>query len=136
VQAMTAVLSGDVPLMFNVVSTALPHVKAGKVRALGITSAQRSSLVPELPTVAEAGVAGFEYVAYFGLLAPASTPRTVVSRLNTEAGRILQMPEIKERFAVSGAEPLHSTPERFGAFIQEEVEKHRPIIKATGARVD
>jgi tripartite-type tricarboxylate transporter receptor subunit TctC len=136
VQAMTAVIAGEVPLMFNVVSTALPHVKAGRARALAITSPQRSSLVPELPTVAEAGLPGFEYVAYFGLLAPARTPRAVTERLNTETGRILQMPDVKERYAVSGAEPLHSTPEKFAAFIQEEVERHRPIIKATGARVD
>lgn len=136
VQGMTAVISGDVPVMFNVVSTALPHVKAGRVRALAITSPQRSSLVPELPTVAEAGLPGFEYVAYFGLLAPARTPRAVVDRLNADTGRILQMPDVRDRFAVSGAEPLHSTPEKFAAFIQQEVDRHRPLIKATGARVD
>jgi tripartite-type tricarboxylate transporter receptor subunit TctC len=136
VPAMTALLAGEIPLMFNVISTALPHVKAGKVRALAITTARRSSLVPELPTVAEAGLPGFEYVAHFGLQAPARTPKEIIAKLNGETTRILQMADVRERFAVNGAEPMHSTPEQFGAFIREEIEKHRPLIKATGARVD
>jgi tripartite-type tricarboxylate transporter receptor subunit TctC len=136
VPAMTALLGAEVPLMFNVVSTALPHVKAGKVRALAITSKRRSSLVPDLPTVAEAGLPDFEYVAHFGLQAPANTPREVIARLNAETARILQMADVRERFMANGAEPMHSTPEQFGAFIQGEVDKHRPLIKASGARVD
>jgi tripartite-type tricarboxylate transporter receptor subunit TctC len=136
VPAMTALLGGEIPLMFNVISTALPHVKAGKVRALAITTARRSSLVPDLPTVAEAGLPGFEYVAHFGLQAPARTPKEVIAKLNGETTRILQMADVRERFAVNGAEPMHSTPEQFGAFIREEIEKHRPLIKATGARAD
>jgi tripartite-type tricarboxylate transporter receptor subunit TctC len=136
VPAMTALLAGEIPLMFNVISTALPHVKAGKVRALAITTARRSSLVPELPTVAEAGLPGFEYVAHFGLQAPARTPKEIIAKLNGETTRILQMADVRERFAVNGAEPMHSTPEQFGAFIREEIEKHRPLIKATGARAD
>ena len=136
VPAMTALLGGEIPLMFNVISTALPHVKAGKVRALAITTARRSSLVPDLPTVAEAGLPGFEYVAYFGLQAPARTPKEIIAKLNGETTRILHMADVRERFAVNGAEPMHSTPEQFGAFIRQEIEKHRPLIKATGARVD
>jgi tripartite-type tricarboxylate transporter receptor subunit TctC len=136
VPAMTALLGGEVPLMFNVMSTALPHVKAGKVKALAITSPRRSSLVPDLPTVAEAGLPGFEYVAHFGLQAPARTPSEVIAKLNAETVRILQTAEVRERLAVNGAEPMHSTPEQFGAFIRQEVEKHRPLVKASGARVD
>jgi tripartite-type tricarboxylate transporter receptor subunit TctC len=136
VPAMTALLGGEIPLMFNVISTALPHVKAGKVRALAITTARRSSLVPDLPTVAEAGLPGFEYVAYFGLQAPARTSSEVIAKLNAQTTRILQMADVRERFAVNGAEPMHSTPEQFGAFIREEIDKHRPLVKATGARVD
>lgn len=136
VPAMTALLGGQIPLMFNVMSTALPHAKAGKVRALAVTSTRRSALVPDLPTVAEAGLPGFEYVAHFGLQAPARTPGPIIARLNAETARILQMPDIRERLEANGAEPKHSTPEEFGAFIQQEVDKHRPLIKASGARVD
>ncbi len=136
VPAMTALLAGEVQLMFNVMSTALPHVKAGKVRALAITSARRSSQVPDLPTVAEAGLPGFEYVAHFGVQAPARTPREIIAKLNAETARILQMADVRERLTVNGAEPMHSTPEQFGAFIREEVEKQRALVKASGARVD
>lgn len=136
VPAMTGLLGGEIPFMFNVMSTALPHVKSGKVRALAITSSQRSPLVPDLPTVAESGVSGFDYIASFGIQAPARTPAAVVARLNAEIGKVLQSPDVRERFAVNGAEPIHTTPEQFAAFLQNEVERHRPIIKATGAKVD
>jgi tripartite-type tricarboxylate transporter receptor subunit TctC len=136
VPAMTALLAGEIPLMFNVMSTALPHAKAGKVRGLAVTSPKRSSLVPDLPTVAEAGLPGFEYVAHFGLQAPAGTSGEIIARLNGEIAKILQMPDIRERLAANGAEPMHSTPGQFGAYIREEVEKHRALVKASGARAD
>lgn len=136
VPAMTGLLGGEIPFMFNVMSTALPHVKSGKARALAITTAQRSPLLPDLPTVAESGVPGFDYIASFGIQAPARTPAPVVARLNAELGKVLQNPDVRERFAVNGAEAIHTTPEQFAAFIQNEVERHRPIIRATGAKVD
>jgi len=136
VPAMTALLSGQIPMMFNVMSTVLPHAKAGKVRALAVTSAKRSSLVPDLPTVSEAGLPGFEYVAYFGLQAPAGTPREIVAKLNAKVVKILHMPDVKARLVNNGAEPVSSTPEQFGAFIREEIEKNRILVRASGARVD
>ncbi len=136
VPAMTAVLAGEIPMMFNVMSTVLPQLKAGKVRALAVSSGMRSVLTPELPTVAEAGLPGFDYVSYFGLLAPAGTPREIVSRLNTEIVKILDATDMKARLADVGAEPVTSTPERFGAFIQEEIKKSAAVVKESGARAD
>ncbi|MFN0302120.1 MAG: tripartite tricarboxylate transporter substrate binding protein [Burkholderiales bacterium] len=136
VPAMTAVLAGEIPMMFNVMSTVLPQLKAGKVRALAVSSGKRSVLTPELPTVAEAGLPGFDYVSYFGVLAPAGTPREIVSRLNAEIVKILDATDMKARLADVGAEPVTSTPERFGAFIQEEIKKSAAVVKESGARAD
>jgi tripartite-type tricarboxylate transporter receptor subunit TctC len=136
VPAMTAVLAGEIPMMFNVMSTVLPQMKGGKVRALAVTSAKRSALVPDLPTMAEAGLPGFDYVSYFGVLAPAGTPREVVARLNAEIVKLLETPDMKARLAEVGAEPLSSTPERFGAFIQEEIRKSAVVVKESGAKAD
>lgn len=136
VPAMTAVLSGEIPMMFNVMSTALPQVKAGKVRALAISSAKRSPIVPDVPTVAESGIAGFDYVSHFGVLAPAGTPRDIVGRLNAEIVKILDSADMKARLADVGAEPVTSTPERFAAFIQEEIKNSAAVVKASGAKAD
>ena len=136
VPAMTAVLSGEIPMMFNVMSTALPQVKAGKVRALAISSAKRSPIVPDLPTVAESGIPGFDYVSHFGVLAPAGTPGEIVARLNSEIVKIVESAEMKTRLADVGAEPVTSTPERFGAFIREEIRNSAAVVKASGARAD
>lgn len=136
VPAMTAVISGEIPMMFNVMSTALPQVKSGKVRGLAVSSAKRSPLVPDVPTVAESGLPSFDYVSHFGLLAPAGTPREVVARLNAEVVKILDSADMKARLADVGAEALSSTPERFGAFIQEEIRNSAAVVKASGAKAD
>lgn len=134
--AMTALLAGEIPIIFNVMSTVLPHMKAGKVRGLAVTSAKRSPFAPELPTIAEAGIPGYEYVAYFGLIAPARTPQEIIARLNAETARILQLPDIMERLAFNGAEPMIATPEQFGAFLREELTRMGKVVRESGARAD
>ncbi len=136
VPAMTALLSGEIPMVLNVISTVLPQMPSGKVRALAVTSARRSPMVPDLPTLAESGLPGFEYISYFGVLAPAGTPREIVIRLNNEIARILSLPDTKERFFVNGAEPASSTPEAFAEFIRDEIIKTGKIVRESGARVD
>lgn len=134
--AMTALLAGEIPIIFNVMSTVLPQMKAGKVRGLAVTSAKRSPFAPELPTIAEAGIPGYEYVAYFGLIAPARTPQEIIARLNAETARILQLPDIMERLAFNGAEPMIATPEQFGAFLREELTRMGKVVRESGARAD
>ena len=107
-------------------------IKAGKLRALAVATAQRSSALPEVPTADEAGVAGYVSPNAGGVLAPAKTPRAIVSRLNTEIVRILETKEIRERFTALGAEPVGGTPEQFRAFIASEIEKWARVVKASG----
>ena len=134
--AIAALVSGQVPVMFELFPTALGQVKGGKLRALAVTSRQRSSLMPDLPTVAEAGLPGYEVASWFGLLAPANTPRTVVTRLNAEIVRMLASAEMRDRFAGLGAEPRTTTPEAFAAFIPVEIRKWAKVVKDSGARAE
>jgi tripartite-type tricarboxylate transporter receptor subunit TctC len=134
--ATQALLAGDTQLMFDNLANAMPQVKAGKVKALAVTTAQRSRLAPELPTMAEAGVPGFDISTWFGLLAPAGTPREVIMKWNTEVTRILNAPDMRERFTAQGAEPAPTSPEQFATFIQEELAKYGRIVKASGAKID
>jgi tripartite-type tricarboxylate transporter receptor subunit TctC len=107
----------------------LPQVKAGKIRALAVSPNKRSPAVPDLPTVAEAGVPGYNSSAWFGLVAPAATPRDVVNKLSAETARILQIADVKSRLAELGAEPIGSTPEQFTAHIKAEIDKWAKVIK-------
>jgi tripartite-type tricarboxylate transporter receptor subunit TctC len=134
--AMQALLAGDTQLMFDNLANSMPQVKAGKLRALAVTTAQRSKLAPELPTMAEAGVPGFDISTWFGLLAPAGTPAAVIAKWNAEVTRILEAPEMRERLALQGAEAAPTTPQQFGAFIAAELAKYARIVKASGAKVD
>jgi tripartite-type tricarboxylate transporter receptor subunit TctC len=134
--AVTALLAGEVQLMFANLPPALPHVKAGRLKALAITSAKRSPFVPELPTVAESGFADFEATSWFGVVAPAKTPRGIITTLNAEINRILKMPDVREFLSDSGADPGGSTPEQYGAFIRAETIKWAKVVKDSGARVD
>ena len=134
--AITDVLGGQVSMMVVIAGSALPHVKAGTVKALAITSARPSALVPGVPTMAEAGVTGMEATAWFALVAPAGTPRDVVARLHAETGRFLTDPAIRERINQLGFEPTPSTPEEAAAMMRRERELWGKVIKATGARVD
>ena len=134
--AMQALLAGDTQFMFDNLASAMPQVKAGKLRALAVTTAKRSSLAPELPTMAEAGLAGFDISTWFGLLAPAGTPPEVIVRWNADVVKILRSPEMRERMVAQGAEPAPTTPAEFAAFIATELPKYAKIVKASGAKVD
>jgi tripartite-type tricarboxylate transporter receptor subunit TctC len=134
--AMQALLAGDTQLMFDNLANSMPQVKAGKLRALAVTTSQRSKLAPELPTMAEAGVPGFDISTWFGLLAPAGTPPAVIAKWNADVTRILEAPEMRERLAAQGAEALPTTAAQFGAFIAAELTKYARIVKASGAKVD
>ena len=133
-QAVTDLLGGHVQLMFSGFSSALPHIRAGKLRALAVTGAKRSPALPDVPTIAESGFPKFEATAWYGVLAPAQTPRPIVIRLHDEIIKALQLPDVKERLASVGFEIVGSTPEAFGAYIQSEIRKWEKVVKASGAK--
>ncbi|MFN7087890.1 MAG: tripartite tricarboxylate transporter substrate binding protein [Burkholderiales bacterium] len=130
--AMTALLGGQVQVNFAASSTVLPHIRAGKLRALAVTGARRSVAVPELPTVAEAGVKGYSHASWVGMLAPAKTPRPVIARLHAEAVKIVNSEEVKKLFLRSGMETEGNTPPEFAAIIREEVDKWKKLVKTAG----
>lgn len=134
--ALTDVMAGQVDLMFDTMLSSVPHVKAGKLKALGVTSAQRSSVAPDLPTVAESGLAGYEAIAWNGLLAPTGTPKEVIARLNTELKAVLESPDIRQRFDAQGFASTWNTPAAYGSFLQSEVDKWAKVVKASGAKID
>ena len=134
--AMQDVLAGNVHLVFIGIPAAAPHIKAGKLRALALVAPQRSSALPDVPTVAEAGLRDFEVTTWYGVLAPAGTPKNVVTRLNTELVKIMHSAELKDKLAATGTEPLTSTPEEFAAYIQREIAKWGEVIRKAGVKVD
>lgn len=134
--AISDLVGGQVDLMFNTLLSSMPHVKAGRLNALAVTPAKRTASAPELPTIAESGVPGYEADAWSGLLAPAGTPAAVVSKLNKEINEILQMPDVKKRFLEDGADLVGGSPEQFGRHLRNEVKKWGEVVKASGARVD
>ena len=126
------VIAGHVPVMTPSILTGLPHAKAGRLRALGVTSAKRAGGAPEIPTIAEAGVPGYEAVQWFGILAPAGTPRPVIDRVHRDSVRVLQSADIRERLQADGADAVASTPEEFAAFLRSETVKWAKVVKAVG----
>ena len=134
--AAIALLSGDVEMIFGEPTTLVSHVKAGKLRAIAVTSNRRALALPDLPTVAEGGVPGYEVTSWHGVLAPAGVPKDIISRLNTEFNRIMATPEMKKRMLDQGYEPVGGTPEKFGEHIHAEIAKWAPVIKAAGLKVD
>jgi tripartite-type tricarboxylate transporter receptor subunit TctC len=134
--ALVDLASGQVSLMFGTAVSFLPYVKTGRLNALAVTNPKRSPVVPNVPTVAESGLPGFEALQWFGVYAPAGTPRDIVARLNTEIAKILRMPDIRERFASLGADIVGGTPEEFAAFQRAEVAKWTKIVKASGAKIE
>jgi tripartite-type tricarboxylate transporter receptor subunit TctC len=134
--AMQDVLAGNVHLVFIGIPAAVPHIKAGKLRALALVAPKRSSALPDVPTVAEAGLRDFEVTTWYGVLAPAGTPRNVVTRLNTELVKIMHSPDLKDRLAATGTEPLTSTPEEFADYIKREIAKWGDVVRKSGAKVD
>src|SRR5918999_5443822 len=134
--AMQDVLAGNVHLVFIGIPAAAPHIKAGKLRALAIVAPQRSQALPEVPTVAEAGLRDFEVTTWYGVLAPAGTPRPIVTRLNSELVKVMHSPELKERLAATGTEPLTSTPDEFAAYIKREIAKWGEVVRKAGVKAD
>ena len=134
--AVTALLSGEVDLYFATVPAAMPLVSANKLRALGVTSARRSPLMPNVPTIAEAGLQGYETSTWHGILVPAATPAEIVTRLNAEIARILAQPDVKERLVGQGLDPVGGTADQFGAYIKAEIVKWARVVKASGARAE
>jgi tripartite-type tricarboxylate transporter receptor subunit TctC len=134
--AMVDLLGGQLPMVFDPIPTSIAQVRGGKLKALAITSARRSALMPELPTVAESGLPGFEVVAWASLFAPAATPKDIVTKLNAEVNRILQLPEIKEKFAGLGAESNPMTTDQFALHLRAEIAKFAKAIKESGATAE
>jgi tripartite-type tricarboxylate transporter receptor subunit TctC len=131
-QAVTDLLAGQIDLLFGPAQSVMPHVQANKLKAFAVTSAQRSATVPGLPSVAEAGVPGYEAIGWFGLLVPAATPPGVVERLSADANRVLQDPAVKERMLALGAEPSGNTPAQFAAFIRADQAKWSKLMRERG----
>ena len=134
--ALIDAMAGQVHMLFGNVLSSLTHVKTGKLQALAVTTAKRSRVLPDLPTISESGVPGYENSTWFGFLAPAGIPVTVLSRLNAELVKTSQSPDIVERLAPDGGEPVGSTPEQFGQLIASEITRWRKLVKDVGMKVE
>ena len=134
--AVTDLIAGEAALMFSPSSTVLPHVKTGRLRALAVTTAARLPSLPELPTIAESGLKGYETITWFGFVAPARTPQAVITRLNAEIVKVLALPEVRNLFASQGIETLGGTPDRFASYIRDEIAKWAKVIRLSGAKAE
>ena len=134
--ATQALLAGDTQFMFDNLANAMAQVKAGKLKALAVTTAQRSPLVPDLPTMAEAGLPGFDISTWYGLFAPAGTPPAIVAKWNADVTRVLTAPDVRAKLIADGADPSPNTPEQFAQMIARELTKYARIVKVSGAKVD
>src|SRR5437764_2035877 len=135
-QARTAVLAGQVDMMFDAISTIMSHVRAGKLKALGTTGKTRSAVTPDIPTISEAGVPGYEATIWLGLMAPAATPKPTLERLSAQVRKVINAPDVKENWSKQGAVPMGMTPEEFGKFLREDIAKWAKLVKDTGMKVD
>lgn len=135
-QAVTDVLAGHMNMMFNSIAPIVAHIKAGRVRVLGIASSKRSSQLPEVPTIAEAGVPGYESENWFGMFAPARTPKRIIARLNEAVVKVVRSPEIRAQFAALGADAVGNSAEDFAAFVRRDMEKYAKVVKLSGAKLD
>ena len=134
--AITETIGGRVDVVFDNLASMLPHVRAGRVRALGVTSVKRSPAIPELPTISEAGVLGFEITTWSGVIVPAGVPNAIVAKLNTEINKALASTRVKELLAGNGYELVGGTPEQFAEFVKKEIAKWADVVKRTGAKDD
>lgn len=133
---VNAMLASDIDLTFDSISTSIPHVRSGKLHALAVTSAKRSALAPEIPTVQEQGIKDFDINGWYAVIAPAGTPADVTAKLSREIATALQNPSLQSQLAASGYEPVGSTPEALGAHIEREMARWAAVVKATGARIE
>jgi tripartite-type tricarboxylate transporter receptor subunit TctC len=129
-------IGGQIQVGFNTMPVAAPHIRAGKMKLLAVTEERRSSAFPEAPTVAEAALPGYAMPVWYGLMAPAGTPREAIAVLNREIERVLKEPDVRERFATLGVAPTGGTPEAFGAFVKQEVAKFTKLVADTGLKVE
>jgi tripartite-type tricarboxylate transporter receptor subunit TctC len=134
--AMIDLVAGNIQLVFATAASAVPQIKSGKIRGIAVTTAKRSGLMPDLPTISEAGLPGFEANNWYGILVPAKTPRPIINRLNAEVTKILNMPEIKTFLFNQGLDVAPGTPEKFGAYIKAEKAKWAKVVKASGAKAN
>ena len=135
-QAVTDVLAGHMNMMFNSVAPIVGYIKTGKIRVLGIASLQRSPQLPDVPTIHESGVPGFEAVNWFGMFAPAKTPRKIVNRVNSALVQTIKTPDMQSQFIKLGADPVGSSVEEFTAFVKRDMEKYEKVVRISGAKVD
>ncbi len=135
-QAVTDLIGGSVELMFNSIPPALPHIRSGRLRLLAVAGVRRSPQLPDTPTVSEAGVPGFEATTWFGLLAPAKTPKQIIARLHELVVKVVRAPEMKSQFEILGYEAIGGSPAEFAAFIRVESEKYAKVVKLSGAKID
>jgi tripartite-type tricarboxylate transporter receptor subunit TctC len=135
-QGIQELIAGQVQLMFDNLTSISPHVRSGKVRGLGVSSLKRSPVFPDIPTISEAGVPGYETNAWGGLVAPVATPREIILKLNAEVNKALQSPTLRERYAQIEAEPVGGTPEQFAAYARKETLKWADVVKKSGAKLD
>jgi len=135
-EARNSVLGGHVQMMFDAVPTMAENIKSGQVRALGVTGTKRSAVLPDVPTIAEAGVPGYESTIWLGLMAPIGTPKPIVDKLNAEIAAIMRRPDVVQSWAAQGAEPTFMTPEQFEAFLRKDIEKWANVVKISGAKAE
>ena len=133
---MNAVIGNETQLTFNVITGPLPHVRSGKLRALGVSSSTRAEVAPDIPTIAESGLPGFEVISWYNMFAPAGTPPAIVHRLNAEINRLLQQPDVRDRFSKLGVTPRGGTPEELGKLLQSEIARYAKLIKETGLKIE
>ncbi len=134
--AMIDLVAGNIQLVFATAASAIPQIKAGRIKGLAVTTAKRSGLVPDLPTISEAGLKGFEANNWYGIVVPAKTPRPIINRLNAEVGKILNLPDVKQFLFNQGLDVAPGTPEAFGAYIKSERAKWAKVVKASGAKAN
>ena len=134
--AMTDLVGGQVQLIFATTASAIPQIRAGRIKGIAVTTARRSALMPELPTISEAGLAGFDANNWYGIVVPARTPRAIIDQLNAEVMKILNMPDVRSTLLNQGLDPAPGTPEQFGAYIKSERIKWAGVIKASGAKAE
>ena len=133
---MADLIGGNIPMVITVVPGAMPQVKAGRARLLAVTTGKRSSVLPDIPTIAESGLPGFEANNWYGVVVPAKTPQSIVARLNTELVKVLNSPGLRETYANQGIEAIPGTPAEFTAYIRSEIAKWGKIVKAAGIKAD
>jgi tripartite-type tricarboxylate transporter receptor subunit TctC len=135
-EARNSVLGGHVQMMFDAITTMASNAQAGQVRALGTTGARRSTVIPDVPTVAEAGVAGYEATIWLGIMAPAGTPKPIIEKLNAEIQKIINRPEVKAAWEKQGAVPMAMSPTEFDKYLRADIEKWAKVVQVSGAKVN